>query len=880
VSNSEEEPGDRSELTWLARDLLGAHPDAEDVSQEAWLLYQREPPGRVRSVGAWLRVALRHLARRSRQRDRLRAQRERVVARPEQEPSVLEHLERKAQAEFLLSLIEALGEPYRQVVRLRYLEDREIDEIAARLGRSQATVRSQLKRGLDQLRVRLGDESARRRLLSLVAFGRRRPFEGRGRARGSRRPALVAGVGASALLLAFVLFRERATPVVHVASATPLAPIELDTPVVLTPAPGGREPLLLAPTEVLVEANPRAPGGIEVAGRVLRVDGSPLPGAAILVGSKEDVGRTVTHSDAQGRYELHGVEAQLHVWAEAPESLPSARHWIGSKPSGRALDLRLHDSMGMLSGRIIAFDGRPAPDAEIVLRGATDVYAASDQGTLALSLPDMTTSTTIDGRFSFDRRPENYRLFVRAEGHAPFVWKSRDDAGGGEIEIALPRPSALQGSVLRPDGRPAAGARLRLSIPKAIAPYETTADADGLYRFEALPAGPYALQLVEPLADTDASCFEEGELAVGERAWRMVTLVRGLTIYGRVLDGETPVARWIVEVQTADRRGYARDLRRTETAADGSFAFPSCSVGKTNFLRLFEPGATNDIPRGVVWEVEPGNEAILSLAELRPVSLAGHFLKSPSGLLPSIAVLRGKGLSAPLPVAVDSESGAFSVPSLPTGEHVVRGWVPEVGVWRAGSLSLSDGTTEHRVQVPEPGRLVLRPEPPPSDRKALTARVLFPSLLDLNLASSYQALTWCAEGDCLETILFPGTYDLTVLYRGIPYESLDVRIDEGATRTVDLALREVVPMALELHAPHRLERERVTLCFHELGQERNVEAIQACTTRTSDVVRILVSPDATELEASAGPELNGRLVFEPGDIVPNGTLSLTLRAKR
>jgi DNA-directed RNA polymerase specialized sigma24 family protein len=65
----------------------------------------------------------------------------------------------------VLGHLEGLREPYREVVRLRCLDELATAEIAERLGRGEATVRSQLKRGLDLLRARLGAPAGGERTL-------------------------------------------------------------------------------------------------------------------------------------------------------------------------------------------------------------------------------------------------------------------------------------------------------------------------------------------------------------------------------------------------------------------------------------------------------------------------------------------------------------------------------------------------------------------------------------------------------------------------------------------------------------------------------------------------------------------------------------------
>lgn len=133
---------------------LRAADRADDVVQDAWLRFLSRPPDQRERVRGWLRVVAERLVLEDSRRRRSRLERERAVARAEVENV---HARPSAEDSLVLRRLAELRDPYREVVRLRYLDDLATAEIAARLGRSQATVRSQIKRGLDLLRTRLGD---------------------------------------------------------------------------------------------------------------------------------------------------------------------------------------------------------------------------------------------------------------------------------------------------------------------------------------------------------------------------------------------------------------------------------------------------------------------------------------------------------------------------------------------------------------------------------------------------------------------------------------------------------------------------------------------------------------------------------------------------
>lgn len=127
---------------------------AEDVVQDAWTVFLLHPPQHREQILRWLHVVAARLARAHVRRARERERRERAVARPDA------YLAASADTfevpTSVVRLLDELREPYREVVHLRYLDELTTADVARRLGRPEATVRSQLKRGLDLMRSRLG----------------------------------------------------------------------------------------------------------------------------------------------------------------------------------------------------------------------------------------------------------------------------------------------------------------------------------------------------------------------------------------------------------------------------------------------------------------------------------------------------------------------------------------------------------------------------------------------------------------------------------------------------------------------------------------------------------------------------------------------------
>ncbi|NOT31478.1 MAG: RNA polymerase sigma factor, partial [Planctomycetes bacterium] len=162
------------ELHGRVRQTVGSADRADDVVQETFLNALRRPPPDPRGLVPWLHVVARHLALRSRQRERNRSERERRAAathpRWTSAPDGSKADGSEVEARQALRWLAVVGEPYREALRLRYLDGYEIEEIARRLGRSQGTVRSQIKRGLDRIRQHIGGQGPRTQRVSALVF--------------------------------------------------------------------------------------------------------------------------------------------------------------------------------------------------------------------------------------------------------------------------------------------------------------------------------------------------------------------------------------------------------------------------------------------------------------------------------------------------------------------------------------------------------------------------------------------------------------------------------------------------------------------------------------------------------------------------------------
>jgi RNA polymerase sigma-70 factor, ECF subfamily len=143
--------------------IMGSVEEAEDAVQETFVLAYRAldsyrgdgPPG------AWLaRIAVRECWRRHKAVTRRAARTmalDEIVMDTTADPFdvVREVLSAEERAE-VRRAVEALPEPYRETLSLRFFGDLSPADIAATTGRPEATVRTHLHRGLQRLRIRMG----------------------------------------------------------------------------------------------------------------------------------------------------------------------------------------------------------------------------------------------------------------------------------------------------------------------------------------------------------------------------------------------------------------------------------------------------------------------------------------------------------------------------------------------------------------------------------------------------------------------------------------------------------------------------------------------------------------------------------------------------
>jgi RNA polymerase sigma-70 factor (ECF subfamily) len=359
----------------LAHQLLRDSHQAEDLAQEAWVRHLRERPEAEHSRG-WFRVVLRNLAVNLGRGEARRVTREAGTARPERLPSAAEEAE---QAELLRNVVEAvlaLEEPYRRVVLLRYYRGLDATQVAAELGASAATVRSQEHRALAKLRERLDRGSGGARAAWAAVLLR---LAGPPPATVWPRWTPTAAAAIVVALAGVALWHRSPAPI----AATPAIP----SPVVATveasaspapsrtPAASRDERTAIAPAganrETVVSASTA-----EIHGRFLFPGGAPAAGAAFtLDGWAGNSERVLRYGEPESWRDLEGVvdaEGRFVLCFDPPRAYQfsldakavghAGASWRWSEiPSGARLDLgEIELPIGAtIEGRVLDRDGEP-----------------------------------------------------------------------------------------------------------------------------------------------------------------------------------------------------------------------------------------------------------------------------------------------------------------------------------------------------------------------------------------------------------------------------------------------------------------------------------------------------------------------------------------
>lgn len=652
----------------LAQRLVADAAERDDVVQAAWLqalVHASATP----NVRPWLAAVVRNVARmgfRGQARRRAREDAAILATRPATPEELVDRVE--TEREVATELL-ALDEPYRTTLLLRYYEDLSAADIARRVGVPAATVRSQLKRGLEALRARLDQKRGgdrRRWALALVPTAtalRGAAVKTIAGAIGGAlimKSALKATIGVAVLLLvgwgSVVVWRAHAPGGEVTQSRAGVAwrvPGGLGVP--------GRAPATIAGVRVPDWFGQRGAAIRRIAGRVT-AGGAPIAGATVELGSAlSDAGllpAATRRTGADGRFDFGLVPpAPYSVTATAADHSADVRE-VDTRDPGAASDrieLRLGGCDAQLVGHVNDASGGP-------IAGARLCYADARASACVQS--------DAAGAYRACVSPRQTKIEVSARGYGTIDEELDTINRTVRRDFLLTPEATIVGRVVRADdGRPVADASVR-SVSGQIghhvgAPAAAVTDGNGRFTLSALAPGRHRLFAFA----TGLAMSEPLELTVratGTTPEIVLHLGAATRLSGVVTDGRDPVAGARVYVQRAVPVGGPTSIDGADavTQSDGSFVLESVPRG----VAAFRVSRWNLVsPKSLLVDrpIVDGVRIVVSALG----SIAGHILRQGK---PAANVFVGLNTVTLEPVAVFSDAdGSYALRGLRAGKYMV-----------------------------------------------------------------------------------------------------------------------------------------------------------------------------------------------------------------
>ncbi len=693
-------------LLRLAIHLVGEPAEAEDLVQATFLaaIEQRASVDSSRPVLPWLTAVLSNKAADHKRRASRSLDVERMLQSAEGDAS--HPVEQRELSGELAKAIDALEEPYRQVMILRLRHGLSPADIAHVLERSPGAVRVQLHRAQQQLRGRLPPSLVGAFLVAAAAPRGLAAVRGEIIAKAlSVAPAVSATATTATLLGGLVMGKKIAVAVVAgilAAGVWWLASREA-APHASSPAPDSATSMALAGSEAT--ASPSVPdaehertairsnleptetsrfGSLDI--DVVWADGTPASGVGLeQLGSVSTNGRsTYWTTDASGRVHIDQILAGARGFL--------LDRWSRFDPAFRQIDaevqavtlnrLRIEVPKGRdVRGRVLDADGKAVAGAEL--------WGSS------VATPHLFGQTAHDGTFLVRSLPEGvegafYYLFAKSEhrGISKSVQLSeleQDSQGDLVVELHLsPTTAELAGKVVGSNGEPIGEAEVIITLHADTSVDRKTlvahSSSDGSFRIPGLCRSSIAVEVGAPEYPLWRTQLD---LDHGEVQWLEVQLQQGVTVVGSIRSADGVPVRGRVEWADNQRLSYSpgdlvwKKVRDSDPAPDafrlvglppGPIALEAQStegfpIAKASTTLHGKPGET--LRWDAVLEADNGTIVGRVVDEAGRPQVRWYIAASAQGV--------GGGL-----VPTDSE-GRFVLRNCPDADHLIRLYWPDKG---------------------------------------------------------------------------------------------------------------------------------------------------------------------------------------------------------
>jgi hypothetical protein len=555
-----------------------------------------------------------------------------------------------------------------------------------------------------------------------------------------------------------------------------------------------------------------------------------------LVGGAWWLLRTEPGATAPAGAALRAPEAAADRPVVLPQAGELARADGGAGDAGRTAPEQLAASgpaLAAASGRVVDRSGAPVV-------GATITPFLSGPGQPYRTREDLSPKATAgaDGRFLFPNLPAGAELGIEVEheGHAPALRESFVvQAGGVEDlgDVVLDAGMLLLGTVAGADGKPLAGAEVRLTDLQrgqrgavGAAPLIALTDASGGYAFPHLALRQYQVEA------SGAGCAPVTlvlSLVLGnaDGRWRQDFVLEraDASMAGLVLDDQDrPVAGLALRISQRQRAQNTYRLQTATTGDDGRFLLPALAAGLYE-VEVQSPAVYLDqplqLPADGAEHVVRVQSALSVAGRLRcaaatpPEDFRVHVrpdARSGAGLLGGAPMERSFRATQP--------RGAFVVEGLRPGSYRFEVHAEGYAVTASSDVILGGGVPRAEVEIYllRGGRVSGRLDPPEADARvelrdsdydpsmSLEATFPTPPVHDLVTRSG-------ADGRFLLERVPPGDYTLSVRPAASPpLHVRDVRVaDETETDLGALVLPRSGALAGRVSGPDGRPRAGVRI---------------------------------------------------------------------
>jgi RNA polymerase sigma-70 factor (ECF subfamily) len=422
-------------------------------------------------------------------------------------------------------------------------------------------------------------------------------------------------------------------------------------------------------------------GGLAVRGRVVDERGTPIANARVWLGDLHDSrrGQVVAASAADGAFELEHVPANASLAAFAPGHRRSAMTQLPRGDGATAeVVLALVRGGAELRVRVVDAGGAPVRAARLFAGRSVDgVPPELAEGLLPAFPPTLEACTDEHGFAQLGGlEPGRHNLVVRSPDFAPAcVPVDVEDGQVLEVELRVSSGATLTGRVVDSAGRAVPRAQLAWRGADPLASTYLTADEDGRFRAEGLPAGWGSLAA---RAFDHSTAELRARTAAGVETPVELVLAPLPVCRGTLRDDlGQPLAGFELRVLGAPNSAFAPDSDDDVTDASGAFSF-ALPGGQVRRLEARGPGWPQWLAFKRAWLRQVNDELELLLPrDALPTAQVRGTLRYSDGAPArdrrlDLLVHSGAGAAACVPnVASTTSEGEFALGPLPRGRYTL-----------------------------------------------------------------------------------------------------------------------------------------------------------------------------------------------------------------